>query len=106
LYFYSLVRYIKVVYSGIGLSLHRHHSRQYIDAAFKSSWKNSQKKWFLVDMHVQPQWMNKLLFSPFVKDKQGELVMTSCLVTLIKRVAKLREAGLKACYCTEKFTLR
>jgi hypothetical protein len=106
LYFYSLVRYTKVVYSGIGLSLDRHHSQQYIDAAFKSSWKNSQKKWFLVDMHVQPQWMNKLLFSPFVKDKQGELVMTSCLVALIKRVAKLREARLKACYCTEKFTLQ
>jgi hypothetical protein len=44
-YFYSPVRYTKVVYSRIGLSLRRHHSQQYIDATFKSSWKESQKKW-------------------------------------------------------------
>jgi hypothetical protein len=53
-YFYSPVRYTKVVYSRIGLSLHRHRSQQYIDATFKSSWMDSQKKWFLVNMHVQP----------------------------------------------------
>jgi hypothetical protein len=88
-YFYSLVRYTKVVYSGIGLSLRR----QYINDTFKSSWKDSQKKWFLADMHVQPQWVNKLLFSPFVKDKWGELTMTPLLAALIKQVAKLREAG-------------
>jgi hypothetical protein len=40
-YFYSLVRYSKVVYSGIRLSLRRHRSQQYVDATFKSSWKNS-----------------------------------------------------------------
>jgi hypothetical protein len=45
-YFYSPVRYTKVVYSGIGLSLHHHRSLQYIDATFKSSWKDSQKKCF------------------------------------------------------------
>jgi hypothetical protein len=75
-YFYSPVRRTKVVYSGIRLSLRRHCSQQYIDATFKSSWKDSQKKWFLVDMHVQPQWANKLLFPPFIKDKQGEPPMT------------------------------
>jgi hypothetical protein len=26
---------------GIGLSLHHHRSQQYIDATFKSSWKDS-----------------------------------------------------------------
>jgi hypothetical protein len=36
-YFYSLVRYTNDVCSGIRLSLHRHHSQQYIDATFKIS---------------------------------------------------------------------
>jgi hypothetical protein len=40
-YFYSPVPYTKVVYSVIELSLHRHRSQQYIDATFKSSWKDS-----------------------------------------------------------------
>jgi hypothetical protein len=40
-YFYSLVRYNKVVYSGIGLSLHCHRIHEYIDATFKSSWRVS-----------------------------------------------------------------
>jgi hypothetical protein len=53
-YFYSPVQYTKVVYYGIRLSLHRHHSHQYINATFKSSWKDSQQKWSLVDMHVEP----------------------------------------------------
>jgi hypothetical protein len=53
-YFYSSVRCTKVVYSEIGLSLHRHCSQHYIDATFKSSWKDYQKKLFLLDMHVKP----------------------------------------------------
>jgi hypothetical protein len=105
-YFYSPVRFTKVVYSGIGLSLRHHLSRQYIDDTFKSSWKDSQKKWFLVDMHVQPQWVNKLLFPPFVKDKWGEPLMTLRLAALVKRVTELREAGHKACHCTKEFTLQ
>jgi hypothetical protein len=36
-YFYSPVRYTKVVYSGIGLSLCQHRSQEYIDATFKSA---------------------------------------------------------------------
>jgi hypothetical protein len=43
-YFYSSVQYTKVVYSGIGFSVCCHLSQQYIDATFKSSWKDSQKK--------------------------------------------------------------
>jgi hypothetical protein len=35
-YFYSPIRYTKVVYSGIGLSLCHHRSQQYINATFKS----------------------------------------------------------------------
>jgi hypothetical protein len=40
-YFYSPTRYNKVVYFGIGLSLRRHRSQEYIDATFKSSWRGS-----------------------------------------------------------------
>jgi hypothetical protein len=61
-YFYSLARYNKVVYSGIGLSLHHHRIYEYIDATFKSSWWGCQSKWFLVDIHVEPQWVNKQLY--------------------------------------------
>jgi hypothetical protein len=61
-YFYSPVRYNKVVYSWISFSLHHHHIHEYIDATFKSSWRGSQSKWFLVDMHVEPQWANRQLY--------------------------------------------
>jgi hypothetical protein len=60
----------------------------------------------LVDMHVQPQWVNKLLFPPFIKDKWGELPMTPRLAALGKRVAELRVVGLKACHYAEIFTLQ
>jgi hypothetical protein len=56
-------------------------------------------------MHVEPQWVNKFLSPLLVKQKLGEPPMTSPLAALIKRVAKLREAGLKACCCTVEFTL-
>jgi hypothetical protein len=65
-YYYSPSRYAKFVYGGIVLSLHHHHRDEYIPALFKGCWKPSQKKWFLVDMHVQPSWENKLL-SPWSK---------------------------------------
>jgi hypothetical protein len=58
-YFYSLVRYNKVVYSRIGLSLRHDHIHEYISATFKSSWRGSQLKWFFVDMHAEPQWVNR-----------------------------------------------
>jgi hypothetical protein len=54
LYYYSPPQYTKFVYGSIGLSLHRHRHNKYILALFKGCWKHSQKKWFLVDMHVQP----------------------------------------------------
>jgi hypothetical protein len=57
-------------------------------------------------MHVEPQWVNTLLFPPFIKDKRGEPPMTPRLANLVKRVAELREASLKACHCTKEFTLR
>jgi hypothetical protein len=61
-YFYSSIWYNKVAYFGIGLSLHRHRIHEYIDATFKSSWRGSQSKLFLVDMHVEPQWANMQLY--------------------------------------------
>jgi hypothetical protein len=42
-YFYYPVRYTKVNYSGVGLSLRRHRIHQCINATLKSSWKESQK---------------------------------------------------------------
>jgi hypothetical protein len=57
-------------------------------------------------MHVEPQWVNKLLFPPLIKDKRGEPPMTPRLAALVKRVVELHEAELKACHCAEKFTLQ
>jgi hypothetical protein len=68
-YYYSLPQYKKVVYSKIGLSVHCHHQKEYIDASFKGSWKGSQQRWLLFDMHIQPQYVDKLLFPPFIDDK-------------------------------------
>jgi hypothetical protein len=65
-YYYSISRYVKFIYGGIRLSLHRNRHDEYILTLFKGCWKHSQKKWFLVDMHVQPSWENKLL-SPWSK---------------------------------------
>jgi hypothetical protein len=57
-------------------------------------------------MHVETQWVNKLLFPPKIKDKRGEPKVTRRLAVLITRVAELRQAGLKACHCGEEFTLQ
>jgi hypothetical protein len=105
-YFYSLARYNKVVYSGIGLSLHLHRSQEYIDATFKRSWRGSLPRWFLVNKHVELQWMNMHLVPLVIDDKRGELKMTPCLNTLVKWVAELCDTGLQACHCTEEFTHR
>jgi hypothetical protein len=83
-----------------------HHRKEYIDASFKGSWKGFQQRWFLVDMHVEAQWVNKLLFPPNINNKWSEPKMTTRLTTLIKQVAELHEAGLKACHCAEEFNLR
>jgi hypothetical protein len=48
--------------------------------------------------------MNKFLFRPLIKDKQGEPPMTPRLATLVKRVVELHEAELKACHYAEEFT--
>jgi hypothetical protein len=91
-----LAWYDKVVYGGIRLSFHRHHWKEYIEVVFKRWWKDSQKRWFFVDMHVEPQWVNQLLFPPKIKDKRGEKKVTLRLATLIKRVAELHQVRLKA----------
>jgi hypothetical protein len=56
-----------------------------------------------VDMHDQPPWVNKLLFPPTIKNKRTEPSLIDRLVTLTKRVAELRQAGLEACHYVEEF---
>jgi hypothetical protein len=105
-YYYSPSRYAKFICDGIGLYLRRHHQDEYIPALFNGCWKNSQKKWFLVDMHVQPSWENKLLFPPLINAQWREPLMNVRLSALVKRVAELPEARLKACHCIEEFHLQ
>jgi hypothetical protein len=57
-------------------------------------------------MHIEPPWVNKLLFPPAIKDQRKEPSMTDRLATLVRRVAELRQAGLEACHCVEEFYLR
>jgi hypothetical protein len=56
-------------------------------------------------MHIEPPWVNKLLFPPAIKDQRKEPLMTDCLAALVRRVTELRQAGLEACHCTEEFYL-
>jgi hypothetical protein len=93
-------------HGGIDLSLRRKRSDEYIKATLKSCWKGTQQRWILVDMHDQPPWVNKLLFLPAIKNQRTEPPMTDRLVTLTKRVAELRQAGLEACHCIEEFFIR
>jgi hypothetical protein len=72
LYFYNLACYDKIVYSRIGLLLHRSRRQAYIDATFKSSWRGSSQRWFLVDIHVAPQWANRHMLPPLIDNKQRE----------------------------------
>jgi hypothetical protein len=100
-YFYSPARYGEVVYSGIELSLRHNRRKAYIDATFKRSWQGSSQWWFLVDMHVPPQWANRYLLLPLIGDKREKLEMTPRLTALVTRVAELHDVGLRACQCTE-----
>jgi hypothetical protein len=56
-------------------------------------------------MHVEPPWVNKLLFPPAIKDQRKEPPMTDRLAALVRHVAELRQAGLEACHCAEEFYL-
>jgi hypothetical protein len=57
-------------------------------------------------MHVEPPWVNKLLFPPAIKDQRKELPMTDRLAALVRHIAELRQAGLKACHCAEEYYLQ
>jgi hypothetical protein len=57
-------------------------------------------------MHVEPPWVNKLMFPPAIKDQRKEPPMIDRLAALVRRVTELRQAGLEACHCTEEFYLR
>jgi hypothetical protein len=63
-------------------------------------------KWLLIDMYDKPQWTNRQLYSPLVDKKRGEPKMTPRMAALVKRVVELCAVGLRACHCTEEFTLR
>jgi hypothetical protein len=41
-------------------------------------------------MHVEPLWVNKLLFLSAIKDQRKEPPMTDRLAALVRRVAELR----------------
>jgi TM2 domain-containing membrane protein YozV len=97
-YYYSPAWYIKTIFGRIGIFLRRKRRDEYIQATFKGCWKGAQQKWILVDMHVQPPWVNKLSFPLAVKNKQMEPPMTDRLAALIKRVAELWQAGLEVCH--------
>jgi hypothetical protein len=53
-YYFSLSQNAKFIYGRIGLSLRHNHRDEFIPALFKGSWKHSRKKWFPIDMRVQP----------------------------------------------------
>jgi hypothetical protein len=57
-------------------------------------------------MHTPAAWGNKLMFPPIIKDKQKEPPMNDRLSALVKCMAELREAGLKACHCVKEFHLQ
>jgi hypothetical protein len=57
-------------------------------------------------MHNPALWGNKFMFPPIIEDKRNEPLMNDCLTALVKSMAKLREAGLKACHCIEEFNLQ
>jgi hypothetical protein len=57
-------------------------------------------------MHVQPSWENKLMFPLVVKAQRIEPLLNACLSALVKGIAELHRAGLKACHCVEEFHLR
>jgi hypothetical protein len=57
-------------------------------------------------MHVEPLWVNKLLFPLAIKDQRKEPPMTDRLAAPVRRVAELRQARLEACHCAEEFYLR
>jgi hypothetical protein len=105
-YYYSPARYTKIIYGGTGLSLRRKCRDEYIRATFKGCWKRAQQKWILVDMHVEPPWVNKLMFPPAIKYQRKESPMTDRLAALVRRIAELCQAGLEACHCAEEFYLR
>jgi hypothetical protein len=105
-YFYYPARYDKKVFSGIELTLHRNHHKEYLNDMFRGCWKGATQRWFHVDIHFEPQWSNKHLLPPLVENKRKEPEMTPHLETLVKRVTKLCWARLEVGHCTKEFTFR
>jgi hypothetical protein len=82
----------------------RNHREEY--ATFRGCWKGVSQKWFHVDIHGEPQWLNKHLLLMLVENKRKEPEITPRLEALVKWVIELRRAELEACHCTEEFTLQ
>jgi hypothetical protein len=53
-----------------------------------------------------PQWSNKHILPPLIRDKWKNPKETTCLKVLIKRVIELRWARLETCPYAEEFILR
>jgi hypothetical protein len=70
------------------------------------SWRGSSSRWFLVDMHIPPQWVNMHLLLSLIEKKRKEPKLTPRLAALVKRVTELRDAGFQAFHYAEEFTLR
>jgi hypothetical protein len=96
-----------MIYNGIRLSLHCHRRKEYIEAAFKSCWKDSEE--------MVPGGQARLVVvgeqtsvpppPPKLEAKRGEPKESPRLAALIKMVDELHQVGLKACHCVEEFTL-
>jgi hypothetical protein len=94
-YYYSPVRYSKVIYGRIGLSLCRHRRDEYIPASFQELLEGIARE-VGPGRHGQTSVVGKQAHAPpppvIIKDKWNESPMNSHLATLVKRVAELCEA--------------
>jgi hypothetical protein len=59
-----------------------------------------------VNLGAEPQWLNKHLLSPLIKDKLKSPEETPHLKALVKWVTELRQLGLEVCHCVKEFILR
>jgi hypothetical protein len=83
-YFYSPARYEHKVFSSIGLTLHHNRREEYLMVTFRGCWKGSSRRWFHVNLGDAPQWPNKHLIQPLIKDKRKGPEETLHLMALMK----------------------
>jgi hypothetical protein len=95
-YFYSPARYERKVFSSTRLTLRRNHREEYLNVTLRGYLKGASRWWFHVNLDNVPQWPNKHLLPPLIKNKRNNLEMMPCLKALIKWVIDLRWGGLEA----------